>query len=243
MAPKPDFAIVYDLDGTGTFKHYGALTKLVDDRALPPTASADLERLRQRYVGPTLAGTAAPEDELKWIHETLDVYVAHRLTDGDWQRALDDVRLRIGFAECVRHFHERGVPQAIISYGVADFVEYVLDAHGVLDHLDQVCAARLIENDDGVVVGYDRDSIVCPENKDEWSRRFAEAHRLRPSRLIAIGDSVGDRRLGCLKKRRAAIARDRAEAERLRPFMGRVFVTETFLPVWDWMLKLEGLVE
>jgi phosphoserine phosphatase len=229
-----------DVDGTWTTKKQTALVQVVDDYALPPEANAEMIALRARFTTPASAGRLTPEQEMEWLQRTLDMYVTHRLTRQAWQAALDNVVLREGVVETYAWCVSVGLRTCAVSYGCADFVEYIAMRHGL--QIDAVYAGRLIHDGD-LVVGYIEETLTIPEQKGERSRHFADLHGVPHERLIGAGDTGGDRHIGHLKEHRIGIAETDEAAEKLRALdiMGEVHVTNSFHPVLDSIKRRIGL--
>lgn len=237
-----NLGVVFDFDGTITLKKYGSLYKVVDMNALPKEAQPEYEQLRDKYLPRVQSGTLAPVDELYWLRETLDIYVRCGLTRAKWQGALEFIELREDAGDVLRGLADLGFKLGIISYGVVDFIEFVLAQHGLAGLFDRIYAARLIHDEVGLVVGYEPDSFVYPDNKDFWSHRFAGEMMVDADDLLAVGDSGGDKKLGFSKMNRLGLANDPRECKKIQRYFGMVSVTNSFEPVGSWVLhKLNQL--
>ena len=95
--------------------------------------------------------------------------------------------------------------------------------------------------DNRLIVGWDYESIVLPSTKGKCSKKFADFFGVSYENILAVGDSGSDRNLGFLKENRLGIAEDEAHAEKIRPFMGDVVISEDFYPVISWLEnKIKG---
>lgn len=239
MARRNDWAVVVDVDGTLTRKASGALCNVVDSHALHPDGCRELAELRERFKPLAIAGKLSYKDELFWLKETFRVYAAYGLRRFGWQRAIDGVELREGVVEAFAWLASHGIPVAAISYGCADFVERLLRRHGLA--ADAVYAGRL-RHEGELMVGADITTFVVPAFKGDRSKHFADVHDVPHERLIAIGDSGGDRGLGHLAENRFLIAEKHEEAEMLRALgVAEVCLTETFHPALDFLRRRTGL--
>jgi len=240
MTRPEDWAIASDVDGTWTPKSVGALVKLVDDHALPESANEEMIALRELYTPKAIAGLLSQEDEMHWLLRTLDVYVHHGLTRTAWQTALEGVATRPGVAETFAWCAAVGIPTCAISYGVADFVEFIASRNGV--KIDAVYAARLVHDGD-LVVGYDDATLIVPERKGERSRHFADSRGVAHDRLIGIGDTGGDKLIGHLAEHRIGIAENDEQAAKLHALgaMGEIHVGMSFDPVLASIKRRTGL--
>ncbi len=235
-------AVVFDFDGTLIHKH-GSLCRTVDDAALSPEANQEMVRLREQYLDLAIRGQLTSEKEADWLMKTLDAYVNDGLTPERAHEALRGVILRPGARQCLEWLHREGVPVAVVSYGVTPFIEAVLRSNGSRGFVDRIYATELaVSSETGRFCAYDAASLVLPLNKGEWSRHFADANGVPHERLIAVGDSGGDKFLGHLKERRIGIAKDEAEAAKFGSHMGQVVITEDFAPVTEWLTRTIDLI-
>lgn len=232
---RKKYGLVLDCDGTCTPKSYGSLYKVVDENALPDAAKPEYEALRNRYLPRVYNGTLEPLDELHWLKETLDIYVRHGLTRDDWQEALRGVQLRVGILDLIGVALQAKIPIAVVSYSVADFIEYVFRRAGISASIDVIHAARLRHDAAGRVIGYEDDSFVYPDNKGEWSKKFADKHGIPIENILAIGDSGADRQLGGLKANRLGIAKDEKNKAQMTKFFGEIVITDDLLPAAQWL--------
>ncbi len=240
MTRRTDWAVVSDVDGTLVPKRNGALVKIVDDGVLPEDANTQLVAMRAHYLSKIAAGLLSHLDEMVWLQKTLEMYVRYGVTRQAWQASLDAVALRDGVIKTFQLLADAGIPTAAISHGCADFIEYVLERHGL--RLNAVYACRLVYAGD-VVVGYDMTSIVVPAYKGDRSRHFADTHGVPHEGLIAIGDTHGDRFLGHEKHHRIGIAETEEDEQRLHALgaMGEVHRSDTFHPILDSIKRRLGL--
>lgn len=235
MAQGDPIGVVFDFDGTLTPKD-ASLIMVVDRACLPEPLRDANELLRQVFLKRAGVGPTTPEEEKERIGTTLEAYTDCGLMVGEWKRALNGVRLREGTAETLRKLTGRGIRVGIISFGVADFIESVLESKGLSGAVHRIYAARLIcDKFSGSVLGYKTESIVHSFDKNVWSAKFAGEFDIAPDRLIAVGDSTGDRNLGLTQELRLGIARDDKEMGILAPYMGRVVVTEDFVVIDEWI--------
>ncbi len=237
--------VVFDLDGTLTPKRYYSLITVVDSVCIFPDSMKDGMRvLRETYLAAVAKGAASPREEMELILLWLKAYIACGLKAKQWKRALRLVRLRQEAAETIMGLARNGIHVGIISFGVADFVECLLEQNGLGKYVSRVYAAKLITNPrSGAVISYCPDSVVCPFEKDKWSARFASEFGIKEERLFAVGDSSGDRTLGSFKELRLGIAESPREAKAISPFFGQVIVTEGFAPVRKWLREQINRIE
>lgn len=233
MAEKK-FVVVCDFDGTLTPKSVNSLFDVMDGM-LTKEASARAVAMRDGYLPKALSGSLTPQEGRAWLRETIGLYIESGLTKSRIKDVLRKIHLREGAAEFLKFLKIRGVPIAIISYGVVEFIRTVLVFDGVSHLVDKIYATKLISDEDGLVTGYEPETYVLPDNKDEYSRAFADIHSVPYENILAIGDSGGDRKLGHLKENRLCLARDEKEGQKLELFAGTVAVSDTFFPAIEWL--------
>jgi len=232
------YCVVFDCDGTLTTKESRALMFCVDRDALSVAANEESQKLRARYLPAALAGKLTRRQEIAWLRDTLRIYVKDGLTLNRVRPVIDKIPMRAGTVECLRLLRDADIPVAVISYGVGDFIELFLKRHGVRDCVDRIYSAVMdVDPDSGLFVDFCEGTFVLPSNKGAWSRFFAERHRVPTGNILAVGDSLGDRRLGKRKSLRLGLARDEAEAKIFAQHMGHVVVTDDFHPVTAWLKK------
>src|SRR3989338_1609509 len=237
MAPRCRHVVVLDCDGTLTPKGK-ALLPVIDVRAVTPEATASLQALRDKYLARALSGELSPAQERDWLGGCLEIYVRLGLNLARGCSAVAELPIRPGVRDCLRELRRRHIPVAVVSYGVAEFIEAYLARHRCLHLVRQIYAARLFWHQGGEQpTGYDRRSLVVPSNKGWWSRRFARLYRVPPSRILAVGDSGSDRTLGGLRENRFGLAKDETEAGVIAPFMGETAIDDSFDPATEWLLK------
>lgn len=242
MARRKLWGVVLDCDGTLFRREIRSLISVFDRLTLPPKAKRETDRLRQYYLPLAMEGRLTPEETLEWLRLTLEIYVRHRVTMKHVHEAMRTVRFRPGVRKCLRLLKKANIPVAIISYGVEPLIREAVALNGAADLVQEIYAAQVSLNRRGRFMAHHPDSYVIPENKGLWSRRFAERYGIGHSRLLAVGDSAGDRKLGTLRRNRLGIAENAREADRIRRYMGRVVVTDDFSPVIDWIREKTDLI-
>lgn len=234
------WVVVFDFDGTLISKSYGSLYDVIDSNGgVTPECKARAEKMRKYYLALAHTGKLTRKYQEKWLVDSLKLYVDSGLSIYKIREILSRVKLRTGVRDCLLQLKARGVPVAIISYGVFQFIEEVLLHHGLKYLVDKIYSADLkLANDKaGTVIGFSKETFIFPFNKGAASREFAYKHGVPYENILAVGDSPnGDKELGHLMENRLGIARDKSEKERLLKVMGSAMVTESFNPVTDWLL-------
>lgn len=236
---NPNWAVVFDFDGTLIPTSYGSLYDVVDSsREVTTECHRKAEAMREYYLAKAQQNKLTKRDQEKWLVDSLNLYIESRLTLSKIEKILSKVKLRPGALECLDELNKRQIPVAVVSYGVYQFIDAVLKANGVRYWVDKIYSANLTTNEFGMVNGFSQHTFVLPHNKGKFSRNFADRNWIRYDRILAVGDSPsGDKLLGYLKENRLGITEDAVKKERLLRVMGDAVVTENFRPVTDWLLK------
>lgn len=234
---KPQWVAVFDFDGTITPKSFISLFRILENNGgLTDEALTKSHELRSYYLNKLTNGALTKEDEEIWFKKTIDLYVESKLTAGLIERILSHIHIRPQVKECLEFLQTKNIPVAIVSYGIIDFISIVLTNHGLMPLIKEIYSARLIfEADTKTVLGVLNGTIVFPSQKGDCSRQFADAYKVPYEQILAVGDSKGDVTLGHLKENRLAIAKNEEEKQSLEPYMGKVVITENFLPVQKWL--------
>ncbi len=232
--------MVLDCDGTVIKESIcGVITRA--GLIIPGFSDDRLQELRSKGI----SGTLTKEDEIEWFESTLNEIVNARLSISQVFQVVRKIELKPGVMDCLQMLNNFNVPVAIVSYGISEFIAMVIPE----EDLGAIFASEL-RLDDGTVtgkkvifhsrdqrliVGYDKESIVLPSTKGGCSRQFADFYGVPYENILAVGDSGSDCELGFLKKNRLGIAEDEAHADKIRPFMGEVVISEDFYPVISWL--------
>jgi len=232
-------AVVLDFDGTVLRKPNQSVFHLIKTGAgLSDQTIERIGQVQRTYMTKALDGTLTRQEERAWLEREARLWINDGLTTTAAARALADSRIRRYVGECLVWLKQRRIPVAIVSFGIRPFIKMALCAHGLADLVDQIYALELtIDFRTGRYTGFLPDTMVLPSTKGTWSHQFARQHRVPLDRLMAVGDTPGDRLLGHLKCNRFGLAKDQDEAERLRPHFHEVAVTEDFRPAWTWLKR------
>jgi HAD superfamily phosphoserine phosphatase-like hydrolase len=233
---------VLDFDGTATPKYVIAVLRAVNNSGLlTEKGTARMKAVTDRFWPKYISDSLTDLDDRLWLESEAYVYASERLSVCGVHEALASVPLRPGFVEFLLWARDVGLPVAIISHGIEQFIESVLIHHRVEGLVQQIYAARMLVGRGGrSFVGLQRETVVTPASKGEMSRRFAALHGVAPDDILAVGDSLGDRFLGHRRENRLLLVADEAEAEKVRE-LGHVVVTDDFAPVQEWFRNKLGL--
>lgn len=184
---------VFDFDRTlTTTKHTGedVTTWYILHGVLPDIGQHEMNALRKKYQPLEIAGELSERDALVWWNSALDLYVKHPVYMSDIRQAAKQVQLREGTTEFFEQCEALGVPTVILSAGVSDVIDYIVEARSIKPTL--VLSTKFVLADDGRILGWDRDSMIHVLNKREQGH--AELSRIREQRpcTILVGDSLQD---------------------------------------------------
>lgn len=239
MSRNRRHAVVLDFDGTVLRKPNQSVFHLIKTRAgLSDQAAERITEVQRTYIDKAIAGQLSRIEERQWLEREARLWINDGLTTTAAARALADSRVRRYVGECLVWLKQRRIPVAVVSFGIRPFIQMVLHAHGLGDLVDRVYALELtVDFRTGRYTGFLPDTMVTPSTKGTWSHKFARRHGVPLDRLLAVGDTRGDRQLGHLKSNRFGLAMDEEEAERILPFFHQVAVTEDFRPAWTWLKR------
>lgn len=237
MVITNSWSVVLDFDGTLIGSSYRSLPEVLLQN-LPADSEMRMEvsSLSRSCASRYRAGLLSPAEEVAWLEETCRIFAGHGLRDRQISDCLAGVRLRHGVRECLKQLRRRGVPVGIVSFGFAPFIRAVLNRNRA-DHLvTDVMAQELVFDETGTCVSWVSGTAATPSLKGRRSVAFSLSHGVPKSRLLAVGDSIGDRNLGCLKRNRIGLVEDQLDAAAIASFTHQVLVTSSFDPVTDWLL-------
>ncbi|MEK7630264.1 MAG: HAD-IB family phosphatase [Patescibacteria group bacterium] len=238
MKRQADWCVVFDFDGTCITREVGSLFTVIDQVALTSDKlKEESKQMRKFFLHKAHHGKLSVKEEIHWLDQTIKLYKEGKLTLIKAGSVLREVTLRDGVWKCLERFHNMGVPIAIISYGVRDFIDIVLRANHADAFVDEIYAANLVLDKKTLITGYKKHTAVFPETKGKFSLRFAKKHGVSRTRILAVGDSGSDRYLGYLKKNRLGIVEDYEKIKQVKTFMGEIFLTKSFYPISDRLLE------
>lgn len=233
--PRSSHVVVFDFDGTLISKHRSLFD--VMDRALSPEDCQKIDFLRHKYLPLLLAGqTLSTVEATEMITIPIEIYTKAGLTLYKIAKTLSIVDLRPGVEETLHFLAQKEILMAIVSYGIAQFVETVLENQKVRSRIAKVYAAELITKD-GLLCGYRPETIVSVATKGVCSKNFADRHGVPLENILAVGDSPADQFLGGLQVNRLGIAENENGKAKIQPYFGEVVITEDFWPILEWLKR------
>lgn len=193
--PERIIGAVFDFDGTVTFPHPNCWE--LCDRRLDKRRRAQRKAARKKYLPLYEKGQLTPELSMQWLIEGLNSYVgiiSKEILDDCAYEAFS-CHLQPGFIDFVYWLKEQSGYQvriAIISYGIADLIESILrqmDEVALL--IDDVYATRLAFKD-GIMIGYEPDTLVTGANKFDFTECFMRKHGISSENVFCVGDTAPD---------------------------------------------------
>jgi HAD superfamily phosphoserine phosphatase-like hydrolase len=242
MQTSDGWAVVFDFDGTLLPRKHVALAYLVAHRAFEdcPDVKSRLFSMYARYAEKSAKGQMTGQDEMDWLIQTNDAYVEGGLTEEKIAASLVDAVVRPGVRDCLEWLAMQGVPVGIVSFGFKPLIRFCLRNNGLSHLVDSVVAQEFRFDSSGSCRGWIPGTGVSPHGKGARSVAFAATHGIAPARILAVGDSEGDRLIGHLKKNRLGIAETAADAAKIAPHMSQVVITQDFAPVIGWLRRKIG---
>lgn len=247
--PESGWCAVFDFDGTLLHSKYNSVFRpLYDGLQLSYLQRTRLALSFRRYGDSHRDDGFAPEpEELCLIMTDVEILLEHGIGPDDLDRTLRGLDLHDGVRECLEWLSTRGVPVGIVSYGVRQFIQRVIEDNGIAELIEDnpairhVMALDLTETTDDMgriqFDGCDESTLVLPSSKGEWSRRFADGYGIPHDRILAVGDSPSDRLMTHLKQNRFGMTHLHSKAPQLEPHFDQVAVTDTFWPAFEWLRR------
>ncbi len=229
-------AVVFDLDGTLTGKGVGSIFTEIERRLLPHRKQ-EFEKMRDKYKPLVRSGELTEAHEREWMAYSIDFY-SRELNIRDISEAIRNIPLRSGVIECMAWHKERGIPMAIISAGIRQFIDVFIRTHEL--PVDDVFAAEVQTAPDGRITGWLPETMVTLANKGIHAQQFANSRGVSVERLFGVGDSTGDRQIVPLKENRLGIVRRPDRVAALAGVMGTVVVSDDFASVFAWLRQKIG---
>lgn len=159
---------------------------------LSPEGKQMFQDLYLKYRPKEMANAMTVEDAVDWWSSVLDMFVQEKLdlkaVEKDF---LTRANIRPGAEELFALAERLGVPHPILSAGVREIIDLWSDVYSIPRSL--TVATELELDEDGHIVGWNKDTLVHTLNKSEAAHE--ELTRIRADRpyAIAVGDSIHDK--------------------------------------------------
>lgn len=187
--------IVYDFDRTLTVSHpetqEDVTTWHILDKHLSDEGHARCQELFKKYRALELEDRLTERDAAEWWNASLQLYVDERVNikqvDADF---LARASIRPGTVELFALCKKYGVPNVIMSAGIRDVIDMWAQKYAIDPALVLSTALKL--DSEGVIVGWDKDTLVHVLNKHEAGHKDLTAIRAVRPNVIVIGDGMTD---------------------------------------------------
>ena len=241
--PSYRWVVVFDFDGTLTgsqvplipvvCESFGRVNARFDERQ---------RRIFDHYHSLYKDRSLDAAGESRWSLDTGVAFVEEGLSRRDVDWALARVSLRPGVVEGLEELKRRRVPVAIVTFGCATFVRVALEQRSLGHLVDDVLGFELVADEDGNYRDVAMARTVNTFTKGHHSMAFAGRFGCPRKRVLAVGDSWGDRHLGGLRRNRLGVVENDAQAGQLLSFTTEVRnVSDGFAPATEWLLaKIDG---
>ncbi len=233
------YVLAVDFDGTCLLRSKKALCQNIDEGILKNTHGKELDALRVFYQEKITTGTCGIEDELSWMRQSLELYIRAGLSREAVREVLGKLPMRDNFKDLSIFCEQNHIKIAIVSFGIKQFIEAVLEGNNALGLVDEIYAADLLFDESGRACGYKEETLVVGHNKWFFSELFAQKHGVADNRIFALGDSLVDRYLSPYEDNRCGVAETDNECVDLfnSGHFETVTKTTSFLPVVDWLKR------
>lgn len=186
--------VLLDFDRTITVGQSGdddATTWQVLFRHLPPEAQEKYQVYYAQYRPLEVSGAMTEEDARTWTSSILDLFVEYKvnlnLVEKDFMNV---VGLRPGFKELVALCNRNDVPLVVLSAGIRNVIDLLFSLHNLKS--SATLSTELEVDEDGLITGWDRNSLVHVFNKRESGHTELERIRQQRPLCVLVGDSMLD---------------------------------------------------
>ncbi|HEV7454269.1 MAG TPA: HAD-IB family phosphatase [Candidatus Saccharimonadales bacterium] len=151
------------------------------------------DAVRDKYLKMEDEGRLTQEDAHTFSTTLLDLHATHGTNRRDMEQAATQVRLRDGSEALFAACEAARIPTVILSAGIRDIIELIARENNI--HPTLLLSIKLQFDDDGRIIGWDKDSMILTNNKNEnvkqWVSHIASARPL----TVLIGDTLEDAKM------------------------------------------------
>lgn len=177
--------------------------------SLPDACRTESLRLVQRFrpieLDPQLSVETKTAAMLEWWHLSSALHRGFRLSRAEIAAAASTFQepdcLRTGARDLFATLRDADVPVLVLSAGLGDSVQAILEATGVYHGNVQVLGNRLLYGEDEWLEGFDGRRKIHAFNKNEHALEGSDEYRRVHDRrnALVMGDSLGDAEMadGC----------------------------------------------
>ena len=179
--------VVWDWDGTVVPEPGSAWHTMRD--SLPPEMQQQHRALYHHYHTLEVEGQLSGELGREWSSKALDLHVKNHTAMSTIEQIAMRVEPRPGAKPAFEICEQAGVPMVVLSAGIKNIIEFVARAHGM--HPSTVLGTELILKD-GKVAGWDKDSMIVSQNKQEKGHPELSVLRKQHPHALLFGNSAHD---------------------------------------------------
>jgi phosphoserine phosphatase len=180
--PKILLAVDYDL----------TLCREIQWKALAEELPMEAQELNHQidciYTEKHLQGTLNAEQENQWIKDKIELYRKYNLCESMVEKAANNLSLRKHAKELFEIFKPENV--VIISYGIHNIIQAFVNRYKLRNV--EINSTKLLFNENGIISGYDEDSVVLPSQKGNILIDICKRRGILLENVVVIGDSKGD---------------------------------------------------
>ena len=200
---KEEIYVVIDFDRTITYKDsadsWDAAGKMLGEEF-----KQKLGNLYEKYRPIELDYQISYEEKEKameiWYQECMDLYYEYGLTKETLEKSINESRLifRIGALEFLKDMRENNVPVIILSAGIGNVIEYVMQKNGLItnDSNMKIISNFIKFDEQGKMKKFEDDMIhtLNKTMKNHLSNSYEEYLSKRPKKLL-VGDLIEDKKM------------------------------------------------
>ena len=157
---------------------------------LPPREHAKQRKLYHKYRPLEISGKMTPEEAITWAHQSLNIFITNNISlmeiEKDFQQKTD---IRPYGKELLNFAEKIGIPTVILSAGIGQIIDLWSKTFEVSPTL--VLANRLITDQNGKIIDWDKDIIHHLNKKEKGHGKLFKLKTQRPNTIL-LGDAIED---------------------------------------------------
>lgn len=184
-----------DFDRTLTVKRPGSSDEVTTwhilNEHLPVQAQAEYQQYFDKYRALEVSGKMTTAHAVEWWSSILDLFVANGVSLAEVERTFfEKASIREYVTEFFADLNKHNIPSTILSAGIKNIIDLWVKKYNIKASL--VLSTELEIDNTGVVVGWDKSTLVHVLNKHEADHfELAQIRENRPNTLL-IGDGIDD---------------------------------------------------
>ena len=186
---------ILDFDRTLTVKRPGSNDEVttwhIMNEHLPAAAQAQYQQYFTKYRALEVAGKMTNEHAVEWWTAILDLFVDNHISLTAVERTfLEKASIRPATNELYDLLNSYKIPSTILSAGIRDIIDIWSARYGI--HPTLTLSTKFEVDSNGIVVGWDKTSLVHVLNKHETGHpELTTIKSARPNTLVIV-DSLDD---------------------------------------------------